>query len=481
MKYHHVFGFLAGFVFSLILFTGCDDNVPSTGLPSNNATGDPVVGWELYSGQRAITNPAAPYACITCHGGDTLQVLPPAHSLKNVRNRGIWWVGLDSASVVFSLREAVNVCLTNWMQSDPLQAEQETWEHLDAYLDSISTGTGGFIIHIDTDSMNIDPIIADPHDGDLAYREACEPCHGDVITGNGGYLPAPLTLEDWLRRDLLTVVRTSGLPVEFGRSEPVSMLKMPFIASSRLSNETVNTIQSYVADTLYRYDPDHYETLIMENPAVGNTDPQTTHNYACATCHDLEPPPSREDPTRFIYPGGNLHNVADSSGWWVSNLWDFDQTTLKGAINLCVEKWMAGDPLPNYKAYETYLRHLTSDLEASNPSPSERYLTTFTGADATNGRHIYDRSCVGCHGSAEGDAIPPLPNIPTALFTDYNTIEAYPALVQWVRYAGTGLSEMAAVNQADMPYYGVQVLRDDDLRDLIYYLVHVVNGGPEPE
>ncbi len=444
------------------MIISCGKEELPSGLDSNVPDGDREEGLSLFRDDSTFPS------CATCHFTPDDTTGSPGHSLVNVRNRGIWWAGVndDSSKAVLSLNEAVNVCLTNWMGREPISEGSEDWNNLDTYLASISPSSGGLIIDIDGDTTQTSGT-GTPSFGQDWYLSTCNHCHGTILTGENCRTDT-LTVDDLLQRALLDTLRSSGLPVEF--SPDIPQKKMPFISYDILSNSNVNDLQSYI-----------YE--IADSPLFGNSEiGNSRHNYTCRTCHDFTPREEEEaDTTRTLFAGGSLHSVSTRGIWWDWDQWDYDKDMLEEAVNLCIDKWMEGNSLTNYNSYKTYFEGHQADSQPAPSTPSDSVLSTFSSptSDLVQIASIYTRTCIVCHGSAAGNDVEPLPNVPS-LQSGFDTIESYYYIAEWVRRSGTGLSENPNVNSAKMPFYGDRILPDEMLNDLTYYIVYVINNGDLP-
>lgn len=140
------------------------------------------------------------------------------------------------------------------------------------------------------------------------------------------------------------------------------------------------------------------------------------NNLACASCHEAS------GTKKFAIP-------------WVGAHATFPQyrgredavSTLEDRVNGCMERSMAGKPLPlgslEMKAFVTYMHFLSRDIPVGSKVEGQG-LPPFTPpnrrADTTAGSQVYQAKCVACHGpngagvragapgSATGYAIPPL-------------------------------------------------------------------------
>lgn len=201
------------------------------------------------------------------------------------------------------------------------------------------------------------------------------------------------------------------------------------------------------------------EALYMEPHPDGNT-------FACATCHALEEPA----PDGIRRPGHTIGDAALRPSFKNGQLVDFID-----AVNSCRVEWMAATPFsdsdPRWLALLAYLRDGAGEGEAGALTyeivqpPSE-----LDGGDATDGRALFNASCVVCHGvDAAGTE--------RALALRGSLLDAE-TIATRVRTSGAQNSGVyEGLTGGRMPFWAADRLSDDELRDLIAFILGNDGGG----
>jgi len=205
------------------------------------------------------------------------------------------------------------------------------------------------------------------------------------------------------------------------------------------------------------------EAVYRERLDDGNT-------FTCETCHALSEPAS----DGFVRPG---HPIGDATRR--SSYKDGSITELREAVNTCVTEWMNGDALsetdPRWTALYAFL-----DAQATTPdAPAVDIQITpppadVSGGDADAGRTIFNSRCVVCHGAdAVGtERAPALTFAP--LDADY--------IAARVRTSGrTDSPTYDGLTGGVMPFWGLDRLSDDELRDVVAYVVARSMEMPPPD
>jgi mono/diheme cytochrome c family protein len=201
------------------------------------------------------------------------------------------------------------------------------------------------------------------------------------------------------------------------------------------------------------------EALYMEPHPDGNT-------FACATCHSLEEPA----PDGVRRPGHAIGDAAIRSSYKNGQLDD-----LIDAINSCRVEWMATTPFsetdPRWLALHDYLSENAGEGEA--PALTYEIVeppTDLDGGDETAGRELFNTSCIVCHGAdAVGTERAPVLRGP---LLDGETIATR------IRTSGATNSEVYdGLTGGRMPFWAADRLADDELRDLVAFVLSNDGGG----
>lgn len=225
-----------GFGFGLIaVISGCTE----TSDPLQPDSG-PMTGEEVYAAPLRDGNS---FACATCHALEEPAldgIRRPGHQIGDAANRATYKNGqLDD------LLEAVNTCVTEWMQAPAWETNNPRWIALRELLQT----RAGSEIAPDLTIEQVDPPAnlagGDVTRGRSTFNESCSVCHGTNAVGTnrapslvGADLDAPLIA----RR-----VRTSGAaesPIYPNLTGGV----MPFWAEDRLSDDELRDVIAYVEE-----------------------------------------------------------------------------------------------------------------------------------------------------------------------------------------------------------------------------------------
>jgi thiosulfate dehydrogenase len=186
---------------------------------------------------------------------------------------------------------------------------------------------------------------------------------------------------------------------------------------------------------------------------------------SCATCHD----DGTADP-EAILPGAPLEDVVFRPSWWGGQA-----ASLKQAVDYCLVHFMRERPLaaddPRGRALYEYLLS-RSQRQATPPVPVTivENVTTLGLGDPSRGEGIWLRACASCHGAphtgagrnSEWASVVPESSI---AFADDLGVPAELVIVEKVRHGGFfGVG-------GNMPPYSLEALSDDELRDLLGYLL----------
>lgn len=201
------------------------------------------------------------------------------------------------------------------------------------------------------------------------------------------------------------------------------------------------------------------EALYRQPLAGGNS-------FACATCHALEEPAA--DGIRR--PGHQIGDAIRRPSYKNGQL-----TELREAVNTCLVEWMTAEP---WAAADERWLALRAFLDARAPAgPAEPIQIQIveppqdlTGGEAVRGGVLFNSSCIGCHGmNAAGTERAP------ALFG--SQLQAG-YIAERVRKSGDQNSPTYPnLEGGRMPFWGADRLSDDELRDVIAF---VLSNEPMP-
>ena len=186
---------------------------------------------------------------------------------------------------------------------------------------------------------------------------------------------------------------------------------------------------------------------------------------SCATCHD----DGDADPAT-LFSGHPLTGVVFRSSWWGGQA-----ATLKDAVDHCLVRFMRERPLdigdPRGRALYEYLLSISPEpVPAPLPLTIVENVTTLGRGDPQRGAAIWDRACASCHGAAfSGEGrVSTLASVVPGDSVDFAASSGFPlelVIVEKVRHGGFfGIG-------GSMPPYALERLPDDDLRDLLGYLL----------
>lgn len=201
------------------------------------------------------------------------------------------------------------------------------------------------------------------------------------------------------------------------------------------------------------------ETLYLEPHSDGNT-------FACASCHALQEPAS--DGIRR--PGHAIGDAANRPSYKNGQL-----PELVDAVNSCRVEWMAATAWNEDDPRWTTLSEYLSDQAGEAQAPPLVYAVMqppadLDGGDEMDGQALFNESCVVCHGiDAVGTERGPVLRGP---LLDGSTI------ARRVRTSGaidSGVYE--GLTGGRMPFWAADRLSDDELRDLVAFVLSNDGGG----
>ncbi|MEQ8279349.1 MAG: DM13 domain-containing protein [Deltaproteobacteria bacterium] len=204
------------------------------------------------------------------------------------------------------------------------------------------------------------------------------------------------------------------------------------------------------------------EAIFTEPNPAGNT-------FTCSTCHALTEPAA--DGVRRV--GHALGDAFHRSTYKNGQL-----TSLRDAVNTCVTEWMLA---PAYTETSEDWLTLSAWLEAQSAGVGEEVTIQIveppadvTGGDPEAGRATFNATCVACHGQDGGGTVR-APGI-TGLSLDVDYI------ARRVRTSGLPDSEVyEGLTGGRMPFWGLDRLSDDELRDIAAFVATADAPEPAPE
>jgi len=185
-------------------------------------------GEEIY---RNAVDGGNTFSCSTCHA-----LTEPAVGLRRVGHQLGDAAGRPSYKngALTDVRDAVNSCLTEWMDAEAWESSDSRWTAMDAFLTEISPASAPALrFEIAAAPSAADLAGGDPEAGREVFNETCAACHG--TDGVGESLTFPIAGRGLDAEYVGARVRTSGP----GASPVYSGLtggKMPFWAVDRLSD-----------------------------------------------------------------------------------------------------------------------------------------------------------------------------------------------------------------------------------------------------
>jgi thiosulfate dehydrogenase len=188
---------------------------------------------------------------------------------------------------------------------------------------------------------------------------------------------------------------------------------------------------------------------------------------SCATCHDDG---AGSGGTDAILPGASLVDVVFRPSWWGGQA-----PTLKAAVDACLVHFMRERPLspddPRGRALYEYLLSISRrEATPAVPVTIVENVTTVGLGDARRGEDLWNRACASCHGDIHTGAgrIGELASVVPEASVDFADELGVPVelvIVEKVRHGGFfGVG-------GSMPPYSLEVLSDDELRDLLGYVL----------
>jgi len=194
-------------------------------------------------------------------------------------------------------------------------------------------------------------------------------------------------------------------------------------------------------------------TLYMAPLADGNT-------FTCSTCHALEEPA----PDNFIRPGHPIGDAANRPTYKNGQL-----TELLDAVNVCRTEWMAAPAWSASSKEWLALQEFLSEQAGDDPAPALTFESLpptldLIGGDITAGQQTFNSHCIVCHGeNAVGTERAPL-LVGELLDDEYIA----------TRVRTSGMTDSIVYDNLTggrMPFWAVDRLSDDELRDVIAFVL----------
>ncbi|MEM6289713.1 MAG: DM13 domain-containing protein [Myxococcota bacterium] len=246
------------------------------GCDGDDDGGVPLDPEQVATGQRLYETPVEggnTFACTNCHaineGEGTLRA---GHPLGGATRRASFKNGqLDT------IDDAINSCLTEWMNADPWEAEDDRMLAVMAYLESEAGSEAEVTSNIVEPPADLGG--GDPAAGQALFNSSCVECHGqDGIGTQRAIAVSALALEPGY---IARRVRTSGRPTS-GVYTGLTGGVMPFWAQSRLSDDDVRDLVAFLSQN---FDPNPPEPDEPEPDEPDPNDPDPD-----------EPDPDEPDP-----------------------------------------------------------------------------------------------------------------------------------------------------------------------------------------
>ena len=235
--------FVALLVFPAALAVGACDSEPENQVPVEPEPTSELgkMGETIY---RSTVEDGNSFACATCHAltEPAADHRRPGHSLGDAAARPHFKNGQ-----VDELRDAVNSCLTEWMNAEAWETSDERWVALETFLDEIAPPSAeplSFTVLAAPSESDLGG--GDPAAGREVFNASCAVCHGEDAAGTD---QAPsLMVRQLGAAEIGRRVRTSGRSdsaVYNGLTGGV----MPFWAADRLSNDELRDMVAWLTDS----------------------------------------------------------------------------------------------------------------------------------------------------------------------------------------------------------------------------------------
>lgn len=219
--------------------------------------------------------------------------------------------------------------------------------------------------------------------------------------------------------------------------------------------------------------PDPGSPVLTGGDAVYALPRPDGNTFTCATCHALSEP--ADDGLRR--PGHALGDAANRASYKNGQV-----SSLREAVNTCLVEWMGSAPFTEDDEDWLALEELLMDEAGTAPAPEVQIQRVdppadVSGGDMMVGEETYHATCVVCHGD-DAQGTERAPSLVGARVTAERAAER-------VRLSGDPESAVyPGLTGGRMPFWGLDRLSDDELRDVVAY-VEVVgafdpNDDPGP-
>ena len=249
--------------------------ISACGQPSGPA-GPASRGEELYSQPFPDGNT---FSCATCHAlfepaEDGFR--RPGHPIGDAAQRPIFKGGR-----LTSFREAVNVCIQEWMRAEPLEQDDPRWIELSGFLRAQSGDEAVAPLELQIVAPPTELSGGDLREGEEIFSHTCAVCHGE---GASGTQQAPSLIGEELDRETIARrIRTSGLR-DSRVYENLSGGRMPFWQQDRLSDDELLHVVAYVEDIARQPVPDAgFPNIDASMGGDGGRDCPATHSQVGKT------------------------------------------------------------------------------------------------------------------------------------------------------------------------------------------------------
>jgi len=219
---------------ALWLSAGCGSG--GTGEPASMSEGEEIYRSEVDDGNT--------FTCATCHAlrepaDDGLRRV--AHPLFDAAHRPTYKNG-----ALTEMREAVNSCLTEWMNAEPWEEQDPRWLALEQFLDSQAPEGAVSPLRFEVVPPPFGELLegGDAAAGRVLFDASCSSCHGE---GGVGTQQAPPVGDRGLDPAYVAErVRTSGRP-DSPVYEGLTGGIMPFWAEDRLSDDELRDLVAWLS------------------------------------------------------------------------------------------------------------------------------------------------------------------------------------------------------------------------------------------
>ena len=190
------------------------------------------------------------------------------------------------------------------------------------------------------------------------------------------------------------------------------------------------------------------------------------NTFACATCHALSEP-ADDGITRPGHPIGDAAGRASFKNGQLNQLID--------AVNACRQDWMGAPAFAEDDPRWLALRDFLGGGEAASAEDLSYEIVDppadVSGGDATRGAATFDRTCSVCHGAGATGTV----RAPSLL----GTPESPEFIALKIRRSGNPQSDIYPdLTPGRMPFWAPDRLSDDELRDIVAFLVESEAEGP---